>query len=135
MKPILRAGRVVAGGLGVGLVLAVGFAAPAMASTVEDGEVLGDDLSLGRVLLTYVGIPLLIIATIWVLASLPYMLGAPRYRPGVSWWAAPVWINGPDDFAEPSKVMDDAPPPASADLPDSAELVSPKIPGGTSARW
>ncbi len=135
MKPILRAGRVVAGGLGVGLVLAVSLAAPALASTVEDGEVLGDDLSLGRVLLTYVGIPLLIIATIWVLASLPYMLGAPRYRPGVSWWAAPVWINGPDDSAEPSQVMDDVPPPVSADLPGSAELVSPKNPGGTSARW
>ncbi len=135
MKPILRAGRVVAGGVVVGVGLAVSLSAPALASAGEDGEVLGDDLSLGRVLLTYVGIPLLIIAVIWVLASLPYMLGAPRYRPGVSWWAAPVWINGPDQSAESSEALADGPPSASASLPDAAESLSAKNPGGTSARW
>ncbi len=98
-------------------------AGPAFADSGDDGEVLGDTLSLGRAFLIYVGIPLAIIGLIWLLASIPSMLGAPRYRPGVSWWAAPAWFNGPE--------VD----PASAGTTASASAADPTHLGGTSARW
>lgn len=98
---------------------ALAAASPAFADRVpDDGEVPGDPLSTAQVLLIYVGIPAAIIAVIWLLASLPSMLRTPRYRPGVSWWAAPVW------FGRPAAAAAAAEPPA-----------EPETTGGTSARW
>lgn len=99
-------------------VLAV--AAPALAgssSSGDDGEAVTEPLSKVYVLLVYVGLPLAIVAVIWLLASIPSMLHAPRYRPGLSWWAAPVWFGGPEAGATPWTEPAD-------------EAV-----GGTSARW
>jgi hypothetical protein len=97
----------------------VAAAAPALAAgSGDDGEV-ADSISVGRALLIYVGIPLGIVAVIWVLASLPSMVKAPRYRPGLSWWAAPVWFSGPED------------PGAEASATEGSSEGS----GGTSARW
>jgi hypothetical protein len=96
------------------------LAGPALAtSSGDDGEAVTEPLSKAHVLLVYVGLPLAIVAVIWLLASIPSMLSAPRYRPGLSWWASPVWFSGPAEDVD-----------GSADGGSSDEAV-----GGTSARW
>ncbi len=81
---------------GVAVASVIGLSAPALADSGDDGEVLAPTLPLAAAVLIYLGLPLLIVGTIWVLASLPTTISSPRYRPGLSWWAAPVWFNGPD---------------------------------------
>ena len=49
----------------------------------------------GHTLLVFVGIPALVIAVISLLVFASSIAQGPRYRPGLSWWAPPVWINGP----------------------------------------
>ena len=49
----------------------------------------------GHTLLVFVGIPALVIAVVALLVFAPSIANGPRYRPGLSWWAPPVWINGP----------------------------------------
>ncbi|GAB2576631.1 aa3-type cytochrome oxidase subunit CtaJ [Kribbella endophytica] len=49
----------------------------------------------GHTLLVFVGIPALVIAVIALLVFASSIAQGPRYRPGLSWWAPPVWINGP----------------------------------------
>ena len=81
------------------MVLALGVTSPVWAHGLDDGEVHASPLSLGEALLIYVGIPLAIIGLIWFLALVPSMIHAPRYRPGLSWWAKPAWFGGPAEGA------------------------------------
>jgi len=85
---------------------------------VDDGSVPGDGLSVIETLFWFVGLPLAMFVGIALLVSAPSMARGPRYRPGLGWWAAPVWFNGPES-------------------PDSA--VRSAVPtvggGGASARW
>ncbi|MEP6759741.1 MAG: hypothetical protein ABJA93_00050 [Sporichthyaceae bacterium] len=67
------------------------------AAQLDDGEVPGKGLSAIETLLLYVGAPALLFLVIALLAMAPSMTRGPRYRPGLGWWAAPVWFNGPDD--------------------------------------
>jgi len=92
-------------------------AAPAFA--LDDGEVHGQSLGTGRVLLYYVVIPIGIFAVIAFLAALPSMLRRPRYRPGRPWKHDPLWFSAPDD---PERAVGDARPGATAR-------------GGASAEW
>ena len=79
-----------------GLLLA--SAVPAFAeSKVDDGSDPGSGLTVIETLLWFVVVPAGLFVVIAVLASLPSMSRGPRYRPGLGWWAAPVWFNGPDD--------------------------------------
>jgi hypothetical protein len=79
-----------------GLLLAT--AAPALASTkMDDGQDTGPGLSVIETLLWFVVLPVGLFVVIAILATLPSMSRGPRYRPGLGWWAAPVWFNGPDD--------------------------------------
>jgi hypothetical protein len=71
--------------------------APAYAATTDDGEQAGAGLSVLQTLLIFVGIPAALFIAIVLLVSAPSMARGPRYRPGLGWWAAPVWFNGPDD--------------------------------------
>ena len=75
--------------------------APAYAATyaanTDDGQQTGSRLSVLHTLLVFVGIPAALFVAIVVLLSAPSMARGPRYRPGLGWWAAPVWFNGPDD--------------------------------------
>ena len=67
-----------------------------------------------------------------LLVVLPSVAKGPRYRPGASWWAAPVWFNGPDQHpaaAGATRVPIDAPAGTPAD--GSGAVTT----GGTSARW
>ena len=117
---VRRAASVFGGAFGV--VLALGVTAPVWAHGLDDGEVHASPLALGRAALIYVGIPLAIIALIWLLASIPYMVHTPRYRPGLSWWAKPVWFEGPTGGGGDGAEVDPL-APATRDG------------GGTSARW
>ncbi len=71
--------------------------APAYAANLDDGQQPGGGLSVLQTLLVFVGIPAVLFAAVVVLVSAPSMARGPRYRPGLGWWAAPVWFNGPDD--------------------------------------
>jgi hypothetical protein len=93
-------------------------AAAAMASGRDDGSEPGDGLSVIETLLWFVVLPGALFVVIAILVSAPSMARGPRYRPGVGWWAAPVWFNGPDD-------------------PDTAvrKAAATAGGGGASARW
>jgi hypothetical protein len=63
----------------------------------DDGEIPAEGISNIAALLIYVGAPLLLFLVIALLVMAPSMARGPRYRPGLGWWAAPIWFNGPDD--------------------------------------
>jgi hypothetical protein len=67
------------------------------AANPDDGGESGPGLSVLETLLIFVGIPAALFLAIVVLVSAPSRARGPRYRPGLGWWAAPVWFNGPDD--------------------------------------
>lgn len=73
------------------------FAATTVLARRDDGDDPGPGLSVLQTLLIFVGAPLGLFVVIALLASAPSMARGPRYRPGLGWWAAPVWFNGPDD--------------------------------------
>jgi hypothetical protein len=66
----------------------------------------------GHTVLVFVGIPALVVAVLALLVFASSIAQGPRYRPGLSWWAPPVWIGGP-----------------TATRPDPANL--PELPAGT----
>ncbi|MDX3004729.1 hypothetical protein PWY87_23790 [Kribbella solani] len=86
--------------------------------------------------LVFVGIPVLVVAIVALLVFASSIANGPRYRPGLSWWAPPVWINGPT-----------ATRPDPASLPELPELNSApgttatagagvaRTTGGASASW
>jgi hypothetical protein len=87
----------------------------------------------GHTVLVFVGIPVLVFAVVALLVFASSIASGPRYRPGLSWWAPPVWIGGP----EPLK-------PNPANLPElpagdnsSATVGSgvARTTGGASASW
>jgi hypothetical protein len=94
------------------------IASPAFA-VLDDGEVPGDSLGVGLVILYYVVIPLAIFGFIAFFSALPSMLRRPRYRPGRPWKHDPLWFGAPDD---PDRAVADARPGASGR-------------GGASAEW
>jgi hypothetical protein len=78
--------------------------------------------------LIFVGIPLVVLGAVALAVSLPSLVSGPRYRPGLSWWAEPVWFGGPDDPAVAQVATD---PAALADV----VTVPGESGGGASARW
>ena len=99
---------------------------PAWATHAEDGDDPGQPLDLGVTLLIYIGIPPLVIGTVWLLVSAPSLARGPRYRPSLTWLAAPKWFNGPAWFGTPREEESLA-----AIVPADSTLKG----GGTSARW
>ena len=53
-------------------------------------------MSVPQALAIFIGIPVLLYAIIVVLVYTPSGRRGPKYRPGLSWWAEPVWISGGD---------------------------------------
>ena len=94
-------------------------AAPAWAR--DDGEPPGEALGAIETLLIYVAAPGALFVLIALLVLAPSMSRRPRYRPGVDWWAAPIWFNGPGD---------------QGDLDAAVRAAVPTMDGGgASARW
>jgi hypothetical protein len=69
-----------------------------------------------QALTIFVGIPLLVYAVVAIFVYAPARARGPKYRPGLSWWAEPVWIGG-------------------VDLPAVATAEPLTEAGGCSARW
>jgi hypothetical protein len=94
-------------------------ALPALAGQrLDDGEVPAKGIGPLETILIYVGIPAALFLIITLLVLAPSMARGPRYRPGLGWWAAPVWFNGPDNA---DAAVRSASPSTEA--------------GGSSARW
>jgi hypothetical protein len=90
-----------AGAAVTGALLVLGATPAAAAATLlaanDDGEDPGPGLTVMQTLAIFVGIPTLMFVVIAILVTAPSAARGPRYRPGLGWWAAPVWFNGPDD--------------------------------------
>lgn len=89
--------RVVAVPVGTGLTLMASWmlAAPALAVVPDDGDDPGAALTPLEGILVYVVVPLALFALIALLVLAPSIARGPRYRPGLGWFAAPVWFGGP----------------------------------------
>jgi hypothetical protein len=70
---------------------------PALATKPDGGSEPGPGLSVIETLFWFVVVPGALFVAIALLVSAPSMARGPRYRPGLGWWAAPVWFNGPDN--------------------------------------
>ena len=66
------------------------------ASKIDDGSEAGDGFSVVETLFWFVGVPGALFVGIVVLVSVATTARGPRYRPGLGWWAAPIWFNGPE---------------------------------------
>ncbi|GAA3128306.1 hypothetical protein JOF29_007409 [Kribbella aluminosa] len=87
----------------------------------------------GHSLLVFVGIPVLVISVVALLTFASSIANGPRYRPGLSWWAPPVWINGPAATKpDPANLPELEPAPAATATAGSG--VARTI-GGASASW
>ncbi|TDD28457.1 hypothetical protein E1218_07175 [Kribbella turkmenica] len=93
----------------------------------------------GHTLLVFVGIPALVLAVVALLVFAPSIANGPRYRPGLSWWAPPVWINGPTATKpDPAKLPDQhslPELPAAPGATASAGAGVARSTGGASASW
>ena len=109
----------------------VGFlvpAASAFADTADDGADPGDPITPGVAILVYIGIPALIIAVIWVLASLPSIVRGSRYRPGSTDTVDELLVSGQ------SLLLTDGSPSAETERGALPAAADGEV-GGTSARW
>ncbi len=87
----------------------------------------------GHTLLVFVGIPALVIAVIALLVFASSIAQGPRYRPGLSWWAPPVWINGPvTTKPDPANLPE---LPAGSTPTATATTGVARSTGGASASW
>lgn len=83
-----------------------------------------------KTLLVFVGIPVLVIAAVSLLVFAPSIAKGPRYRPGLSWWAPPVWIGGPTENPKPTIGVPELEPG-----PTAAAAAGTRTTGGASASW
>jgi hypothetical protein len=87
----------------------------------------------GQTLLVFVGIPALIIAVVSLLVFAPSIAKGPRYRPGLSWWAPPVWVGGPSAAVDAPQLEAGA---AGSAAGAGAGAPAPALTtGGASASW
>lgn len=126
-RSAVRAGALVALG-SVPLIVA----SPAFAAhSGQAGSQPGPGMSVPVAILVFAGIPIGLFVVIAILVMLPSWAKNRRYRPGLDWWAAPVWFGGPSDTAVVEHATD---PVALAKLP-LVQSASTSGRGGASARW
>jgi hypothetical protein len=89
----------------------------------------------GHTLLVFVGIPVLVFAVVALLVFAPSIATGPRYRPGLSWWAPPVWIGGPSSRPGPTDAPELTAGDAADDTPATAGNGVARTTGGASASW
>ncbi|GAA1677469.1 hypothetical protein ACFTSF_26765 [Kribbella sp. NPDC056951] len=87
----------------------------------------------GHTVLVFVGIPVLVAAVLALLVFAGSIASGPRYRPGLSWWAPPVWINGPV-ATKPDPANLPELPAAPGTLATAGAGVA-RTTGGASASW
>ncbi len=102
-------------------------ASPVWAANRDDGDASGPGLSVVQTVLIFVVTPAALFGVIALLAVAPSLARRPRYRPGLSWWAEPVWFHGPAGA--------DAEAAAAGAAPDRSAAAPTTDGGGTSARW
>jgi hypothetical protein len=96
---------------------------PVLAQNRDDGDDPGRQLTALENLLLFVVAPLGLFLVIALLVLAPSIVRGPRYRPGLSWWAEPVWLGGPSG-------------PGAGDVDSIIRAVEPtRDGGGASARW
>jgi len=108
-------------GTGTALLLGWAIASPTLAAVPDDGDEPGAGLSALETILLYGIVPLGFFLLIALLVYAPSIARGPRYRPGLGWFAAPVWFGGP---ANPDVALARA-----RSTPPASER------GGASARW
>ena len=108
--------------LGASAPLLLALATPASAVYRDDGDEPGQALTYFNTLLIFGVLPLALFAIIALLVMLPSLAKGPRYRPGLSWWASPVWFGGPSD-------------PDALSAERLAQIRPSEGTGGTRARW
>jgi hypothetical protein len=123
----LRAGAVAALASVPLLTTSTAFAA----SVKEYGDDPGKSLGALYTVLIFVGIPVGLFVVIALLVMLPSLAGGQRYRPGLGWWAEPVWFGGPRDSALTQKATD----PTALGTFEVVRGGSGSGRGGSSARW
>ncbi len=88
----------------------------------------------GDTVLVFVGIPLLVMAVVGLLVFAGTIASGPRYRPGLSWWAPPVWIGGPQGVdGDPVDVPELEAGPTSGTA--TTARTTARTTGGASASW
>jgi hypothetical protein len=104
----------------------------------------GESLSFLYVVLLFVGVPLLIVAVIFLLVYAPSTARSPRYRPGLAWRAEPEWFDGPAEglaaldvgSADRGGQLPAGPSTgATAHSPEREPRREPLASGGASASW
>ena len=86
----------------------------------------------GHTLLVFVGIPVLVVAVLALLVFASSIASGPRYRPGLSWWAPPVWIGGPEPLKPNPANLAELP---AGDTPATTGSAVARTTGGASASW
>jgi hypothetical protein len=89
----------------------------------------------GHTVLVFVGIPALVVAVVALLVFAPSIATGPRYRPGLSWWAPPVWIGGPRPRPASTDVPELTAGDEADDTPATAGTGVARTTGGASASW
>ena len=102
--------------------LLLALATPASAVYRDDGDEPGQALTYFNTLLIFGVLPVALFAIIALLVMLPSLAKGPRYRPGLRWWASPVWFGGPSD-------------PDAVSAERLAQIRPSEETGGTRARW
>src|SRR6266508_4316622 len=104
---------------------------PALAQKRDDGGEPGPQLNALQNLLLYIGAPLGLFLLIALLVLVPSIVRGPRYRPGLSWWAPPVWFGAPAGAGGAATAAT-----SPADLDSLLSTVEPtRDGGGAGARW
>ena len=104
-------------------------ALPAAALTRDDGDDPGVPPTAMQTLAVFIGIPALVIVTIWLLWSLPGWIRRDRTRPGVGWYTEPSWFGEVEGDTDTRPAL----PSGSAGESGAAATTSPG--GGAHARW
>ena len=90
----------------------------------------------GHTLLVFVGIPALVVAVVALLVFASSIASGPRYRPGLSWWAPPVWIGGPEPLKpNPANLPELPAGDNAATAPTATTTAVARTTGGASASW
>lgn len=135
MRPRSLRPTVTALAVGLGTTAALLLSAgPALAVNRDDGDDPGPSMSLLASLGWLVGLPLLVVAVVTGLVVGTSPRRGRRYRPGVGWWAEPVWFHGPAAAAPrtgASVAAEDPGHTAGATVVPGPQQAG----GGASARW